>query len=85
MPPARTAPPRAKKNLLLVAGAAAATSATTYALSVQSRAVFMNDSTPADELDGLRTRTNTLAVSSGVTAATAIGTAAAGMLVKGRF
>ncbi len=66
-------------------GALAATSIVSTILGVVSRNEFDDPSTPYDELEGLRDRTNTAATVSAVSGAAALGLGGAGLYVVIRF
>lgn len=71
-PPRPVAPPL-RTPLLVGTVAAAASTGLLYGLAGVSHATFHDTSTPDADLDGLRTRTNTLVVTSAVTGALTVG------------
>ena len=59
--------------LLVATGASAVATGVMYGVAAGSRATWMNPETPDDQLPGLRARTNTLAVASGITGLATLG------------
>lgn len=66
-------PQRSELPLWIATGSAAAATITLYGVAAATRATYMDPATPDESLPGLRARTNTLVVVSGISGAAALG------------
>jgi hypothetical protein len=81
-PVAQTPRRSARAPLWLGAGIAAVASGITYGIAGTTKQDFLDPTTPDADLDGLRSRANTLVIVSGFGAATAVGLTVGGALAK---